>query len=149
MKREKQNLCENYFVLCLNIIVLQSCCLCSFRTLLKVSSRKKVENGLVGQGFAIGIRRFLIQTQPGTQVGLGTKPHYKTPGDLEVSEPVPSRMTQSLPSDNQMTVTKTWTFFLNIFKGYCASAFKMGKCNHVAIRSSCAYIFFPSFQTRQ
>ena len=107
MKREKQNLCENYFVLCLNIIVLQSCCLCSFRTLLKVSSRKKVENGLVGQGFAIGIRRFLIQTQPDTQVGLGTKPHYKTPGDLEVSEPVPSRMTQSLPSDNQITVTKT------------------------------------------
>ena len=36
-------------------------------------------------------------------------------------------------------------FFLNVFKRYWASALKVRgvfKCNHVAIRNSCIYIFF-------
>ena len=69
-------------------------------SLLKVSSTKQVENGLLGQGVAIGIRRFLVQTPLGAQVGLGTQPHYKTPNGLHVSETVPSKMTQSLPNSS-------------------------------------------------
>ena len=125
-------------LMCLNIIVLQSCCLCCFRSLLKISSTKKVKSGQVGEGVATGIRRFLVQNPPDAQVGLGTQPHYKTPGDFQVSEAVPSTMTQSLRRDGQIAV-----FFLNIFKGYCASVFKVKKCNHVAIRNSCAFNFFP------
>ena len=96
-------------VLCLNIIVLQSCCLCCFRNLIKVSATKK-DNGLVGSDVAIGIRRFPVQTPLGSQVGVGFQPHYKTSGNLQVSEAVPSRMTESLPRDSQIVVKKTEFF---------------------------------------
>ena len=143
LKIEKQNLRGKCFVVCLYIIVLWSCCMCCFRTLFKVSSTKKVENGVVDWGIAIRITRFPVQALLGAQLVLGTQPHYITAGDLQVSESLLSRMTQSLPIDSQIAVKKTWFFVLNIFKGYCASAFKVNKCNHVAIRNSCAYNFFP------
>ena len=49
---------------------------------------------------------FLVQTPLGTQVGLGTQLHYKTPGDFQLNEAVPSRMTQSLSRDSQIAVKK-------------------------------------------
>ena len=84
-------------------------------------------------------KRFLIQTPLGAQLGTGTQPHYKTPGDFQIIEAVPLRMTKSLPRDGQITVKKTLNFFLNIFKSYCTSAFKVRKCN---LRNSCANNFF-------
>ena len=42
-------------------------------------------NGLVGQGIAIRIGRFLVQTPLGAQPGLETQPHYKAAGDLQVN----------------------------------------------------------------
>ena len=62
-------------------------------------------------------------------------------GEVQISEAVLSRMTQSLPKDSQIVVKKTG-FFLNIFKRYCVSAFKVRKCNHVALRNSFSFSIF-------
>ena len=91
----------------------------------------------------IRIRSFPVQTILGTQLGLGIERHYKTPGDLQVSEAVLSRMTQSWTRDGQIAVKKNQNFFLNIFKRYCASAFKVRKCNHTSIRNYYSHNFFP------
>ena len=117
MKTEKYDLWENFVVLSLNIIVLKSFCLCYFRNLLQLSSTKKLENGLVSWGVATEIRGFLVQTPIIPQMGLGTQPHYKTPGNLQVSEAGPSRMTQKLPIESQIAVKKTWIFFWTYLKG--------------------------------
>ena len=43
------------------------------------------ENGLVGQGIAIRIGRFLVQTPLGAQPGLEAQPPYKAAGELHVN----------------------------------------------------------------
>ena len=66
-----------------------------------------MESGVVDYSVAIRIRRFPVQAPLGAQLGLGIQLHYKTPGDLQVSEAVPSRMTQRLQRGNQIAVKKT------------------------------------------
>ena len=52
-----------------------------------------------------------------SQLGLGTQPHYKTSADLQICEDVPSRITQSLPKDDQIAVKKSLIFFQTLLKG--------------------------------
>ena len=42
------------------------------------------ESGLVDSGLTVRTRRFPVQTPPDAWPGLGTQPHYKAPGDLQV-----------------------------------------------------------------
>ena len=101
-----------YYLLMYNCIaILLSVVLQKF----KVSSTKKVESGLVGYEIAIRIRRFPVQSPLGAQLVLGAQPHYKTPGDLQVSEDVLSRITLTLPRDGQIAVKKNLNFFSEHF----------------------------------
>ena len=52
-------------------------------------------------------------------------------------------MTQRWPRNGQRAVKKNLNLLLNTFERYCVSAFKVRRCNHAAVRNSCAYNFFP------
>ena len=55
---------------------------CEFFLEKKIHKTSLGENGLVGKGVAMRIRKIPVKTPPGAQSGLGTQPCYKAPGDL-------------------------------------------------------------------